>query len=230
MSAVPGPISSSLSTLALLGSIICSPSLSSWTRDPKVVPIPWRTVSLPGNLTIGVMRHDGIVRPHPPVLRALERVVHAVEKRGHEIVEFEPYDHQRARDIMQVIFGCSNRWPSAHLVLSSRKKCFLDGGSTSTRNLISSSGEPWPVKLEDYRDHHPTMKVHELWQVQQGKTDYMKEYLDHWMTTKDKTRSGRPVDFVLCPVMPYAAVPHGALDYAGYTGVWNGASMSVKLF
>lgn len=68
-----------------------------------------------------------------------------------------------------------------------------------------------------------------MWQLQLGKTGYMKEYLDHWMATKRRTTTGREIDFLLSPTTPYAACPHDTYEYVGYTGVWNGASHQTTL-
>ncbi|CAF1329058.1 unnamed protein product, partial [Rotaria sordida] len=54
-----------------------------WLRDPSLVPIPWRSISLNSkNLTIAVMWDDGVVHPHPPVIRALRETVEHLKKSG----------------------------------------------------------------------------------------------------------------------------------------------------
>ena len=53
-----------------------------------------------GKLAFGVMRTDGIVRPQPPVRRAVEMVVKIIEKLGHKVIEWEPPSHQRCLDIV----------------------------------------------------------------------------------------------------------------------------------
>jgi amidase len=71
-----------------------------WREDPATIKKDWvPPSSLPQRLTIGVMRFDGVVMPHPPVLRAIDEAVEKLKAAGHEIVEFKPYDHQRAWDI-----------------------------------------------------------------------------------------------------------------------------------
>lgn len=50
--------------------------------DPDITPPPWQVekevVSLKG-MTIGVLPHDGVVRPHPPIARALNTVAAVLE-------------------------------------------------------------------------------------------------------------------------------------------------------
>ncbi|CAF3911602.1 unnamed protein product [Rotaria sp. Silwood1] len=54
-----------------------------WLRDPSLVPIPWRSISLNSkNLTIAVMWDDGIVHPHPPIIRALHETVENLKISG----------------------------------------------------------------------------------------------------------------------------------------------------
>lgn len=72
-----------------------------WLRDPAVVPIPFREKMMAsyssradqkGNskygerpLKMGVLWSDGMVGPHPPVLRGLHVVVDALRKAGHKV-------------------------------------------------------------------------------------------------------------------------------------------------
>jgi amidase len=61
---------------------------SPWNVDPNVVPIPWRKelASPPANrkLKLGVVFDDGVVKPQPPVARAMRETVDALRAAGHE--------------------------------------------------------------------------------------------------------------------------------------------------
>jgi amidase len=50
--------------------------------DPDMTPSPWQdekeVVSLSG-MTIGILPNDGVVRPHPPIARALNTVAAILE-------------------------------------------------------------------------------------------------------------------------------------------------------
>ncbi|KAK9447003.1 amidase signature domain-containing protein [Limtongia smithiae] len=61
-----------------------------WEYDYTVHPIPWREITLPAKLKIGVLADDGVVTPAPACARALNTVVEALRKQGHEIVPFVP--------------------------------------------------------------------------------------------------------------------------------------------
>ena len=59
-----------------------------WNVDPSAIPIPWRTeLATPPTdrkLKIGVVIDDGVVKPQPPVARAMRETVRALCEAGHE--------------------------------------------------------------------------------------------------------------------------------------------------
>ncbi|KAG2097013.1 amidase signature domain-containing protein [Suillus discolor] len=62
-----------------------------WEYDHTCVPLPWRPVNLQETkLKFGVVWEDGIVSPSPACRRALEWACDALEKQGHEVVDFVP--------------------------------------------------------------------------------------------------------------------------------------------
>jgi amidase len=59
-----------------------------WSTDPGVLPIPWRApveIDSGTKLSFGFMDFDGVVRPHPPIMRALEMIKKALQASGHEV-------------------------------------------------------------------------------------------------------------------------------------------------
>ena len=78
-----GPICRSIEDLELLTKLINAHPLNKY--DPTAVPVPWRRLgAVNGKLAIGIMKWDGVVMPHPPVLRALEHTKQVLEDAGHE--------------------------------------------------------------------------------------------------------------------------------------------------
>lgn len=59
-----------------------------WNIDPGAIPIPWRKelAAPPTNskLRLGVVFDDGVVKPQPPVARAMRETVDALRAAGHE--------------------------------------------------------------------------------------------------------------------------------------------------
>jgi amidase len=105
---VVGPIASSVGALKLVIQGVLSQE--PWLHDPLVHEIPWRDeqeqfvldaikTSGGGQLSFGVLRHDGVANPQPPIHRAIEIVVETAKKLGHKIIEWKPPSHKRALDI-----------------------------------------------------------------------------------------------------------------------------------
>lgn len=63
-------------------------SSSPWNYDPSAIPIPWRkdiAEPTPGKkLKLGVVFDDGVVKPQPPIVRAMHKTVDALRAAGHE--------------------------------------------------------------------------------------------------------------------------------------------------
>ncbi|PWY91342.1 amidase [Aspergillus sclerotioniger CBS 115572] len=186
-------------------------SRSPWEDDPKVAPIPWTqakfddTLARGANqrLTFGVLRCDGVVQPHPPVARAIEEVVQALQAWGHEVIEWSPPNHAEAFDILWNIFTS-------------------DGGRDIHTALQASGEDPIPQIAAVYGSkpgHLPMKSLHETWQISTRRNDFQTSYLRYWKSTAELTRTGQPVDFILMPTAPTASFRPGQALYPGYTGV-----------
>lgn len=81
-----GPMTRTLDDLSFFMKAMVD--MKPWEYDFSCIPLPWREVELPKKIKFGVMWSDGIVDPSPACHRALKMTVDAVEKQGHEIVEF----------------------------------------------------------------------------------------------------------------------------------------------
>jgi Asp-tRNA(Asn)/Glu-tRNA(Gln) amidotransferase A subunit family amidase len=106
-------------------------------------------MKLPRKLKIGVMWNDGIVTPHPPVRRALEEVVSALDAQGDdfEVVQWTPLDHSRAYEISMGLY-------------------FEDGGR-AIKNVLEDGGEA-PCPLTQWIFDNELVKdrsKEELWAV-----------------------------------------------------------------
>ncbi len=82
---VAGPMARSLLTVEyFMQSLLDS---SPWNLDPGCIPIPWRKdmAALPTKkLKLGIIYDDGIVRPQPPVMRAMRETAQKLKDAGHE--------------------------------------------------------------------------------------------------------------------------------------------------
>jgi amidase len=81
---VVGIIGSSAESLKYLFESLLS--TKPWNYDPNVLPLPWRQPEdVNGVLVFGLMEFDGIVKPHPPIARALRIVAQALKDKGHKV-------------------------------------------------------------------------------------------------------------------------------------------------
>ncbi|KAG2743155.1 amidase signature enzyme [Suillus brevipes Sb2] len=78
-----------------------------WEYDHTCVPLPWRPINLQETkLKFGVIWEDGIVSPSPACRRALEWTCEALEKQGHEVVDFSPPSIPECLNVgLQLCFG-----------------------------------------------------------------------------------------------------------------------------
>lgn len=70
-----------------------------WLREPSLLPFPWNEDDAYNGRKpkIAVLWDDGVVKPHPPISRALKKVVEKLTERGNvDIVDWVPYKHDEA--------------------------------------------------------------------------------------------------------------------------------------
>jgi Asp-tRNA(Asn)/Glu-tRNA(Gln) amidotransferase A subunit family amidase len=96
-----GPLSTSLEGCKLFLKTIID--AKPWYKEPTLLPFPWREEDFfkGKKMKVAVMWDDGVVKPHPPVTRALQQVVEKLKGRENiEIVEWKPYKHDLAWEII----------------------------------------------------------------------------------------------------------------------------------
>lgn len=176
-----------------------------WIREPALVPLPWTPFQL-DSIKIGIMSHDGVVMPHPPVTRALKRLTEAIRGiDGVELVEWNAHAHDEAWAIL-----CSLYFP--------------DGGEADLA-VMAETGEPiLPLTKWMIKDNPCVKKVStsELFYWMEEREAFRSEYARLW--------NERGVDAVLCPVAPGVAARHGTSKYWGYAAVWNLLDYPVAVF
>lgn len=196
---VLGPLSTSLFGLTLFMKVVID--AQPWLTEPAIVPMPWREFKIPNPkdhpLRVGVLWHDGVVRPHPPITRGLELITEQLkEHSGIEVVDFPPYLHDEAWAIIASLY-------------------FPDGGEWDTE-IIESSGEPFrPLSSFILKENDVIKKlsVGELSYWLEEREKYRKEYALHW--------NKLDIDVLLCPVGPGVAPKHNTAKYWSYTSQWN---------
>ncbi len=182
--------------------ILALPILSGvdW-EDPAIVPMPLEDPDAvdPKRLRVAVYTDDGKVPPTPEIALAVKAAASAVRDAGASVEEDRP--------------------PGLALSGELRRKLSAADGRAGTRRLLKKAGttepHPWiqdrlneadPVEVGDY-----TALLEEIDRLRSEMLAFMKAY-----------------DVILCPVSPYAALPHESWrnedlfpGLAGYTGPYN---------
>lgn len=209
---VIGPLSSTLFGIKIFMKSLIDPM--PWLYEPSLVPMPWRDeVNHLGKgsnrkLKVAVLYDDGVVRPHPPIIKAMEEVVWKLRGReGIELVEWIPWKHEYAWELTVALY-------------------FPDGGLRE-RTAMSQSGEQMLPMTEWLLNspHIRSLEMGQLWELTQERELYRNNYAKLWNdTATGTTESGLPtgmVDVILCPVGPGAAPPLNNAKYWPYTSQWN---------
>ncbi|KAI0757030.1 general amidase [Daedaleopsis nitida] len=211
-----GPLSSSLSGVTTLFRSILD--LEPWRYCPNTIPKPWsqhdyalKTGDRVERLCLGIMWDEGSVKPHPPILRALSMTKKALEAAGHTVIEWKSLRH------------------SEYVALA--RSIFLSDGSEDYNSCLTT-GEPFihsmdpnadPNDIPSFRVPRQPLSAYQLWQLSKERRELRKSLLDRWEATTSQTGTGRPIDALICPAAPYAAVPHGQTRSSIYTIIWNTA-------
>ncbi|KAJ7457387.1 amidase signature domain-containing protein [Mycena latifolia] len=203
-----GPLCRSLRDIDLWFSVVLG--ARPWLHEYNLVPIPWNIPAAPrwsgadGRLRIGVMWHDGVVLPQPPIRRALKTLVDLLKKDDTlEIVDYTPFKHFEAGELAHELY-------------------FVDGGKR-VRERAAVTGEPvlplteWVITRAT-KDH----TIHELWELNVRREGLRAEYLAHY--------NAQNVDVVLCPAGAGPPPALGTCKYWGYTNVWNFVDYPAAVF
>lgn len=210
---VVGPIATTAASLKYVFKAILSQS--PWDFDPLVVDMPWRGVEeerimdiIMGvggqKMSFGVLKDDGLVTPHPPVMRAMSMVIEALSNAGHSIIEWKAPGHLEG---IQLTY---RTWS-------------YDGGK-DLHDAFNLSGEtPSPQITQIYGTTSKEEKnATEIAATNVAKRKWQKEYLDYWNSTSKITGTNRPVDGLISPLAPFAAARRETYSYYGYSAFVNG--------
>ncbi|KAF4550604.1 Amidase-like protein 9 [Elsinoe fawcettii] len=170
---VVGPLSNSIEDLNLFMRVILDQH--PWRDDPILMPVPWRqpNATINPRLRIAIMEDDGMVRPHPPILRALNHAKQKLKAASIDVVRWDPLGHVRAYEIVK------------------KKLYYADGGS-NLRQALAESGEPAKPLTQFVLDIFAELiTAEENWKLNSERDQLKIEY------NRQFTELG--VDAVLCP-------------------------------
>lgn len=203
---VVGILGPSIASLRLMFKALLS--AEPWLYDPEVLPMPWRSetehlTGKPPNLSFAVFPSDGVVTPHPPITRAVSIVAKALKAAGYDILPWEPPSHAESATIHPSFTRADGR------------RDVVENAALSGEPLVPeiqalfANGTPEPIPLPDY--YKNTLRLQ----------DFRARYQAYWTSTAEKSATGRPVDAVILPVSPHAAVIRGKSYYYTYASFVN---------
>ncbi|KAJ5692978.1 Acetamidase [Penicillium macrosclerotiorum] len=202
---VVGPMAHSAADLRLfLKSVL---SQEPWKYDPKVVPLPWRSAEedyiaskVSNGLVLGYYSCDGLVLPHPPILRGIKTVVSVLKQNGHTLLPWNPYEHTFGHDLINDIYAAD--------------------GNIDVFKDINASGEPSIPNIKDLLNpDKKQIDMNQLWDTHLKKWNYQREYLNKWRELEASL--GRDMDAIIAPITATAAIRHNQFRYYGYASVIN---------
>lgn len=203
-----GPLSSSFGAIKLFMKTVIDSK--PWIQEPSLVPIPWRDSQqhLPDKVKVGIMWDDDVVKPHPPITRALKQMHSRLSAACDvDIVDWKPYRHDYAWELVSSLY-------------------FADGGDEE-KNCIRVTDEPWRPLSEFIITDNPHCRrrsIEEVWHLTRQRERYRTEYARLWNDSGTEDSNGHrsaTIDVILCPAGPGAAPPLNCSRYWGYTSQWN---------
>jgi len=198
-----------------------------WERDPVCIRKPWdqgayelRDHGMGQKLCFAVMWDNEVVKPHPPVIRALRLVKKALEAKGHKVINWKPYKHMELFHIVEFIWAADGAEDyQRHCDLSGEPLIQLEHFTTpESQHLYEMETPPLNKIVADGRG---PQSAYQMWQLHKEKRNLRKQYLDHWNRSIVETGTRRPVDCIISPIVPYGMTPHGLNTDAFYTTLWN---------
>lgn len=143
----PGPMTTDRDSIDLFMKVVLD--AKPWRIYPSVTVKPWTPEVLDKPLKVAVLWWDGVVMPHPPMMRALKEVSEACKAAGMEVVDWDcsTLDHKKAWDITATLY-------------------WTDGGE-ETLGRLAKAGEP-VLPLTKFIIEQPTVRSlnqHETWEV-----------------------------------------------------------------
>ncbi|KAE8409415.1 amidase signature domain-containing protein [Aspergillus pseudonomiae] len=148
------------------------------------------------NVTIGVLRSDGIVEPLPPIAKVLDEVAQTLRKTpGVEVVEIPvPAALAKCQGLAGRLMG-------------------VDGGGPMM-DLLESTGEPLIPWLQGRMKRGRELTLSQLGQLQAQRSIVERELLKMWTLNSG---TGRRIDAIIHPVAPHPVPEIDRYNAVGYT-------------
>ncbi|KAL3260268.1 hypothetical protein ABHI18_004711 [Aspergillus niger] len=199
-----GPLAHNLNDIELFMSTIIN--AEPWRHDSTASAAPWAyhktSIEEPRQLTIGILPESKDFPLHPPVKRALQTTISALETKGHRIIYLS---ETPATDL-----AYANRLAFQYFIYGPHVDHIAASGEPPVASVAKMSSPmftgPFPVDM----DLPPFEKIDALHKAR-------KAYSEAWR----KTWVENDLDVLLAPGAQNTAVPHDKFGWPPYTVVWN---------
>lgn len=204
MPSVIGPMARSLADVEYITKLIIEWEL--WKYDPKVHPIPLldNTNLKLSKLTLGIWKFDGSLTTHPPIQRALNQIMDALTSQGHEVIEIDLPNHEE--------------------ILDTATKIFTSDQGKEVMETCNLSGEPVVPNVADLitvDPHHQPLDVNRWWDLCNVHYKTKENFNKFWNDTISKTKTGKPIDAIICPIWPSTSFVPGTANTLNYSCPFN---------
>jgi amidase len=198
-----GPLAHSISDLKLLMSSVVGDG-QAWGYDSGAASVPWNTANEANrSLTIGVLAEDKYFPLHPPVKRALDRAVAALERAGHRVVRLYARSEEQS-------VAYASRLAFQYFIYGPHK------------DLIAASGEPVVASVAKaaapmFSGSFPVEQGLGPFETIQALHVARSKVLDTWR----QTWVDQKLDVILAPGAQNTAVGYDTYGWPPYTVLWN---------
>ncbi|KAL1592327.1 hypothetical protein SLS60_011404 [Paraconiothyrium brasiliense] len=161
-----------------------------WELDPDVIPGPWGSLSSVAGekMRIGIVRRDGVVEPHPPILRLLDEVAGRVRRSGIEVVEVDITSiFSKCQSLINALMG-------------------VEGGNAML-DLLESYDEPLSPWIKPRMRRKEPLAFEKLRELHARRVQLQTDALQIW----------KQVDAFICPVAPHPVPEIDKYNSASYT-------------
>lgn len=193
ISASAGPLAHSVRDMELFFHAVSEQR--PWTLDPDVVPLPWSSLASldkSKKMRIGVVRRDGVIEPHPPIVKVLDEVKAKLQNSGVEVVDMDITSlFSQCQSLANALFG-------------------VEGGN-NIFDLLESFNEPLSPWLQTRLKRKPAMDLLKARDLHGRREALRTGFLKIW---KDKHGD---IDAFICPVAPHPVPPVDRYNGVSYT-------------
>lgn len=192
LSASAGPIVGSLRDCELFLQTVSN--ARPWERDPSLAYGLWTEQGSIGKKPLlGVIRHDGVITPLPPISKVLDETVQRLRNSGIEVIEISAPAFKKCQSLANKFFS-------------------IDGGNHMF-DLLEATKEPLTTWLSTRLRRKAPISLDKLVGIHAEKVELETEMLKVWTDP----RTGQRVDAFICPVAPHPVPPIDRWNGVSYT-------------